>query len=275
MSQIELHLGDCAEVLKTLPPARVQLTVTSPPYDQLRNYNGVADNWGDAVWKACIKQLYRVTRPGGVVVWVVSDQTIKGSETGTSFRQALFAKRCGFRLHDTMIWKKPSVHFPETTRYYNTFEYMFVWSKGTPIFNPLRDRANKTAGERKRHFGERLPDGRLVNLTPKRRVEGVVIKPHGVRFNVWDINTGGGKSHTDQLGYEHPATFPEQLARDHILSWSNRGHTVLDPFMGSGTTGKMANQLGRRFIGIELDPTYFELATRRLADERGDQRQTA
>ena len=199
------------------------------------------------------------------MVWVVSDQTIKGSETGTSFRQALWAKRCGFRLHDTMIWKKPSMHFPETTRYYNVFEYMFVWSKGRPVFNPLRDRPNKTAGAHVRSIMGRHRDGSKSNMISKRKPDGFYVKQNGVRFNVWDVAAGGGKSHTDQLGYEHPATFPEQLARDHILSWSHRGHTVLDPFMGSGTTGKMVAQLNRRFIGIELDPTYFALAKRRLA----------
>lgn len=266
MTTIDLRHGDCVDVLKTLPTASVQLTVTSPPYDQLRTFNGTDRYWCDAAWRACIKELYRVTRPGGVVVWIVADQTIKGSETGTSFRQALWAKQCGFRLHDTMIWKKQCNHFPESTRYYNTFEYMFVWSKGTPIFNPLRDRPNKTAGAHVRSIMGRHRDGSKSNMISKQKPDGFCVKQNGVRFNVWDISAGGGKSHTDQFGYEHPATFPEQLARDHILSWSHRGHTVLDPFMGSGTTGKMARQLGRRFIGIELDPTYFELATRRIRE---------
>lgn len=264
MTTIDLRLGDCVDILKTLPPASVQLTVTSPPYDQLRTFNGTNDRWCDAAWQACIKELYRVTKLRGVVVWIVADQTIKGSETGTAFRQALFAKQCGFRLHDTMIWRKRAMHFPESTRYYNAFEYMFIWSKGLPIFNPLRDRINKTAGTHVRAVAGRRRDGTKDNMISKKNPEGFYVKTHGVRFNVWTISAGNNKSHTDPLGYEHPATFPEQLARDHILSWSHRGHTVLDPFMGSGTTGKMAMQLGRRFIGIELDETYFDLAKRRI-----------
>lgn len=264
MTAIDLRHGNCVDVLTSLPTSSVQLTVTSPPYDNLRTYNGINDRWGEHVWRACIKELYRVTRPRGVVVWIVADQTINGSETGTSFRQALFAKQCGFRLHDTMIWKKENIHFPDSTRYYNTFEYMFVWSKGRPIFNPRRDRVNKTAGTCKRRLLGRLPEGQLVNTLSKKRADGFYIKPFGVRFNVWEIAAGRNKSHTDPLGHQHPATFPERLARDHILSWSNRGHTVLDPFMGSGTTGKMATQLGRRFIGVELDATYFDLAKRRI-----------
>ena len=264
MTTIDLRHGNCVDVLRSLSASSIQLTVTSPPYDQLRTFNGTDQHWNERAWQDCIKQLYRVTRPGGVVVWVVSDQTIKGSETGTSFRQALFAQRCGFRLHDTMIWKKQSAHFPESTRYYNAFEYMFIWSKGRPVFNPLRDRPNKTAGRFTRSVTCRLPDGRLVNRISKKHAGGFHTKSHGVRFNVWEIGAGCNKSHTDALGHEHPATFPEQLARDHIRSWSHRGHTVLDPFMGSGTTGKMAVQLDRRFIGIELDETYFNLAKRRI-----------
>ena len=268
MPHIDLRLGDCADVLKTLPAASIQLTVTSPPYDQLRTFNGANDVWCDASWQACIQELYRVTKLRGVVVWIVSDQTIKGSESGTSFRQALFAKQCGFRLHDTMIWKKRAVHFPDSARYYNVFEYMFIWSKGRPIFNPLRDRANKTAGAHVRSVIGRRRDGTKENMISKKKAScGFYVKAQGVRFNVWEIDAGNNKSHSDALGYEHPATFPEALARDHILSWSNRGHIVLDPFMGSGTTGKMAQQLGRHFIGIELDPTYFELAKQRIKDD--------
>ena len=150
--------------------------------------------------KPVSKILYRVTKLRGVVVWIVSDQTIKGSESGTSFRQALFAKQCGFRLHDTMIWKKRAVHFPDSARYYNVFEYMFIWSKGRPIFNPLRDRANKTAGAHVRSVIGRRRDGTKENMISKKKAScGFYVKAHGVRFNVWEIDAGNNKSHSDAL----------------------------------------------------------------------------
>ena len=106
MPDIKLIQGDCLEKMQDIQDSSIDLTVTSPPYDNLRSYNGNNALWGEHVWKAAIKDLYRVTKDGGVVVWVVGDATIKGSETGTSFKQALWAMECGFRLHDTMIYAK-------------------------------------------------------------------------------------------------------------------------------------------------------------------------
>lgn len=243
-----------------MPECSVDLTVTSPPYDNLRTYNGNNSQWGEHVWKAVIQDLFRVTKQGGVVVWVVGDATIKGSETGTSFKQALWAKECGFNLHDTMIYQKdnpPPVG--GTTRYYQHFEYMFVWSKGTPkTFNasisPRRNKWNDKRTERVKGF-TRDKDGNFA----KKKVSLIGDVKIG---NVWKYVVGGGIS--VDYGTGHPAGFPEKLAHDHIISWSNGGDTVLDPFMGSGTTGKMAKQLGRNFIGIELDKEYFEIAKKRI-----------
>ena len=226
----------CTAALTRLKANTVQLTVTSPPYDNLRTYNGNNADWNETVWQACIVELYRVTKPGGVVVWIVNDATINGSETGTSFQQALWAKACGFNLHDTMIYYKGCMRFPDQHRYYNSFEYMFVWSKGQPsVFTPIADRPNKRAGETKTIHIERQCDGSV-----RRRHKPHVIGKYGVRFNVWYIPTGHNKSASDPLAHQHPAIFPEALVRDHIVSWSKRGQIVLDPFMGSGTTGKMA-----------------------------------
>jgi len=248
-----LYLGDCMEVMAGLSDGAVDLTVTSPPYDNLRTYNGTLNDWTPEKWQAIIRELFRVTKQGGVVVWVVGDATIKGSETGTSFRQALYAMECGFRLHDTMIYQKPHCAFPDTKRYYQQFEYMFVLSKGAPFsFNPICDRENKSAG-RVVSGTSRNKDG---STSPKSGL-GNEIKPIGVRFNVWLSFDGARHS-------LHPAAFPESLARDHILSWSNPGDTVFDPFLGSGTTGKMALLEGRRFIGIEREPEYFDIACRRI-----------
>jgi site-specific DNA-methyltransferase (adenine-specific) len=239
----------------------VQVTVTSPPYDNLRKYNGFT--WD---FEAVARELYRVTKPGGVVVWVVADATVNGSETGTSFRQALYFKECGFNLHDTMIWNKCGFTALGSlaTRYAPVFEYMFVFSKGRPVFNPLKDRPNKHPGA-KLGATFRQVDG---TLKTNKSGAGKVVLEYGQRHNIWEVSPGFQKN----LG--HPAVYPEALARDHILSWSNPGDTVLDPFLGSGTTGKMAVQLGRVFIGIDISQEYTDMATKRIMDAEQRLQQT-
>ena len=259
---IQLINGDCLEEMKKLKENSIDLTVTSPPYDNLSTYNCNNALWSEQVWKDCIQELFRVTTQGGVVVWVVGDATIKGSETGTSFKQALWAMECGFNLHDTMIYQKNSLTFPDTNRYYQCFEYMFVFSKGKPkTCNQITDKENKQAG--KTISGNyRDIDGSLKQMSGSKNKRG--IKEYGVRWNIWKYNTGWKHSYSEDWLRGHPAIFPEKLAHDHIISWSNEGDTVLDCFMGSGTTGKMAKQLGRKFIGIELDETYFNIAKQRI-----------
>jgi site-specific DNA-methyltransferase (adenine-specific) len=243
--------------MRDIPDGSVGLTVTSPPYDNLRTYNGNNDQWCEHVWKAVIADLYRVTANSGVVVWVVGDATIKGSETGTSFKQALWAMECGFRLHDTMIWEKDAIAFPDKNRYQSSFEYMFVFSKGAPkIFNQICDRKNKSFG-RIVTGTNRKPDGAVQ----KASCLGQAIKEFGARWNVWQVKTSKGNEKTG-----HPAAFPLILATDHIYSWSNEGDTILDPFMGSGTTGVAAKNLARSFIGIEMDADYFAAASKRIQD---------
>ena len=247
-----LILGDCLEKMKDIQDKSIDLTVTSPPYDNLRTYNGSLV-WNDDVWKAVLRELYRVTKDGGVVVWVVGDATIKGSETGTSFKQALYAKDCGFNLHDTMIYMKPNFSAVGAlkSRYAPVFEYMFVFSKGAPkTFNALKDRPCKTYGKQKKGT-IRQKDGSTKRMSN----EGWVQPEYGQRFNVWLINPQSNG---------HPAPFPEQLANDHIISWSNPGDVVFDPFMGSGTTGKMAVLNDRHFIGVEKVPEYMEIADARI-----------
>ena len=247
--------GDCIEKMKDIEPGSIDLVVTSPPYDNLRTYEGSCE-WGFDVFKEVAGQLNRILKPGGVIVWVVNDMTEKGSETGTSFRQALHFKDLGLNLHDTMIWNKGvfSAVGALKTRYCPVFEYMFIIAKGTPTFNPLKDRVNKTAGS-KISGGIRNIDG---SIKPKSTI-GNVIREFGQRFNIWEIYP------VRQTGEaNHPAPFPLQLATDHILSWSNEGDTVLDPFLGSGTTGVAALQLNRNFIGIEKVQKYFEIAETRI-----------
>jgi site-specific DNA-methyltransferase (adenine-specific) len=254
-----LLLGDCLERMAEIPDGSIDLTVTSPPYDNLRTYNGSLNDWNAAKWQAIIAELYRVTKNGGVVVWIVGDATVKGSETGTSFRQALHAMDCGFRLHDTMIYHRegpPLTH----NRYEQHFEFMFVWSKGRPsTFAGLRAPSIK-AGRTRKGYSSRQDGDTLGARGGTGSVQATKLVG-----NVWKFAIGNNGSTTDKIAHAHPAIFPEAMARDHILSWSNPGDTVFDPFLGSGTTGKMALAHGRKFIGIERDPTYFAIAEQRIS----------
>ena len=260
---IDLRLGDCLTVLKTLPDNSIDLTVTSPPYDNLRTYNGSL-NWNAEIWQAVIQQLFRATKQGGVVVWVVADATINGSETGTSFKQALYFMQCGFNLHDTMIYYRESI--PKThNRYEQHLEYMFVFSKGKPkTFNGLK-KHNKTCGT-----NHSEPHENLIKIRDKNSLGTAAkkfkVSEHGLRGNVLKYNTGFFQSTKDKIAFQHPAIFPEQLASDHILSWSNENDLILDCFMGSGTTAKMAIIHKRSFIGIEINKDYFEIAQQRLKE---------
>jgi site-specific DNA-methyltransferase (adenine-specific) len=248
--------GDCLEEMEKLIErgVRVDLTVTSPPYDNLRAYEDSLQ-WNETIWKQVIEKLYAITTEGGVVVWVVGDATIKGSETGTSFKQALYFKEIGFNLHDTMIYEKPNAPLSHN-RYEQGFEYMFVFSKGKPIvFNGIKDKKNKHFGENVGGTKRDIKTGETRILSGKKR--GKKIAEYGLRENIWRMPNRGERS-------GHPAIFPEKLANDHIISWSNAGDTVLDPFMGSGTTGKMAVLNNRNFIGIEKVEKYFNIAKDRI-----------
>ena len=244
--------GDCVETMSKIPDNSIDLTVTSPPYDDLRIYNGYSFDFENTA-----KELYRITKDGGVVVWVVGDSTIKGSESGTSFKQALFFKEIGFNIHDTMIWNKGSFAFPSKNCYHQVFEYMFVFSKGKPkTLNFIKDRKNLYVGDR--GASGRNKDG--VRNTGKSSVRD----EYGKRFNIWSYPIGGGHCTKDKIAYQHPAIFPEQLAEDHIISWSNEDDLVFDPFLGSGTTGKMAILNNRNFIGIDISDEYCNISKERI-----------
>jgi DNA modification methylase len=244
----EVIQGDCLIEMQKIPDKSIDLTVTSPPYDNLRTYNGYTFDF-----EGIAKELYRVTKEGGVVVWVVGDATIKGSETGTSFKQALYFKEIGFNLHDTMIYLKDVCPFPDINRYYQNFEYMFILSKGKPkTTNLISDRPNKSVG--------RTVSGTVRNkngTTSPKVCLGNTIKEYGIRFNSWLVSDGKRQG-------LHPAPFPEKLAEDHILSWSNEGDTILDPMAGSGTTLKMAKKNNRNYIGIEISQEYIYIINKRL-----------
>lgn len=258
---IQIYCGDCLEIMPQFEDKSMDLVITSPPYDNLRSYAGYSFNF-----EGVAKELYKIISIGGVIVWIVGDATIDGSETGTSFKQALYFKKIGFNLHDTMIYEKNSPSIPSTNRYNQCFEYMFILSKETPkTSNLMADRKNRWAGER--NFGTR--SRRQVNGHLKQAGVGIV-KEYGIRFNIWRYNTGYGYSATNDIAYKHPAIFPETLAKDHILSWSNPKDLVLDPFLGSGTTAVAAKELGRRCIGIEISKEYCDIAIKRLKNTTKD-----
>jgi DNA modification methylase len=264
----EIVLGNSIEIMNELPNEYIDLTITSPPYDNLRTYNGKIKD--DVVYEdgfsfpfvEMARQLYRITKKGGVVVWVVNDQVKNGGETGSSFRQALKFMEIGFTLYDTMIYHKNGAPFPETGRYSQVFEYMFVFSKGTPkTISLLKDKPNRWAGHT--NFGDpskREKEGGL------KKVDKFVISDYGTRYNVWYINNGKGFSTKDEIAFQHPAIFPESLAEDHILSWSKEGDLILDPMCGSGTTLKMAKLNNRNYLGIDINQEYVNISIERVTN---------
>jgi len=252
---ITLYCGDNCEVMLELPPASVDLVVTSPPYDDLRTYGGHSWDFYGVAWN-----LKRLLKPGGVIVWVVNDATVDGSETGTSADQAKHFRKIGLKQHDTMIYRKDGPPPMNHRRYEQEWEYCFIFTDGSPrVFNPIITdctNAGKSSGGTRRNNSSDALCSTHGNGQP--------VKEQKIIGNIWAYGVGLGKTTSDKTAFKHPAVFPEDLARDHIQSWSNEGDTVLDPFSGSGTTIKMARELGRKGIGIEVNPEYCEIAKTRL-----------
>jgi len=261
-----IYNEDCLITMFKMDDNFIDLTVTSPPYDDLRTYkdhikgNKTEFNGYSFPFEEIAKELYRITKPGGVVIWVVGDGTNNGSETGTSFRQALYFKEIGFNIHDTMIYQKNNFSNPSSNRYHQIFEYMFVFSKGKPkTFNPIKDRKNIYGGQ-VGSWGKntvRQKDGTMKENTKK------VIEEYGQRYNVWIYKTSKN-GQEDEVAYEHPAIFPSQLVRDQILSWTNEGDIVYDPMIGSGTTARASIDTNRSYIGSELVKEYYEICKKRF-----------
>jgi len=245
-----LYCGDCLDILPSL--GNVDCVVTSPPYDNLREYGGYKFDY-----KSTIRSIAQIMDEGAVCVWVVGDQVVNGSETGTSFRHALEFIDAGLRLHDTMIYRKDSSPFPDATRYGQVFEYMFVLSKGKPKYiDLLRIRTKYYSNNQQ--SSQRGADGELKKMKYEK---GKETKPMD---NVWDISTGYNKSTKDLIAHQHPAIFPDKLAQMHVTSWCMADDICLDPFMGSGTTGVACVNLVRKFIGIEIERKYFDIACERI-----------
>ena len=243
---------DCLNTMRAMPDGVIDLVITSPPYDDLRNYKGYSFDF-----ESIAKELFRVVKEGGVVVWVVGDATVEGSETGTSFRQALFFKEVGFNLHDTMIYMKNNP-MPQTGKRYNQcFEYMFVLSKGSPkTFNPITEETKYKGTANMKNRGK---DGSLDYRKMERGNEKKV-------GNIFAYSVGGGISTKDKIAFQHPAIFPESLVKDQMITWSNEGDLVYDPFMGSGTTAKVSMLLNRNWIGSEISAEYVNISNIRLKD---------
>ena len=255
METNKVHNENCLDTMSRMENNFIDLTVTSPPYDNLRTYNGYCFDFENVA-----KELYRVTKQGGVVVWVVGDATINGSESGTSFRQALYFKEIGFNLHDTMIWHKnnPTPQI-KTKRYTQCWEYMFIFSKGIVntcnyIFEDCLHAGKKTYRTGDSEFRKQSSDAKKGLITQTNNTK--ILK------NLWTTNVGTPVA--NKFTKKHPAIFPEQLANDHIISWSNEGDLVYDPFMGSGTTAKMSILNNRNWIGSEISLEYCDIIKERL-----------
>lgn len=252
-NNIIVYNVDCLEYLRTIPNNSIKFTLTSPPYDNIRDYNGYSFPFEDIA-----KELWRTTKKGGVIAWNVSDSTIKGSETGTSMRQALYFMSLGFRLHDTMIYakKNPMPAGVSNKRYHQAWEYIFILSKDTPeTFNPILVKSKY--GHLDANMKHRGKEGEL-NYKKTKRNEFTKVR------NIFEYSIGGGQSSKDKIAFKHPAIMPEQLALDMITTWSNEGDNVFDPFTGSGTTAKMCFLSNRKFQGTELSSEYCEIIKERL-----------
>ena len=265
LSLNDTHHMNCIDGMQLMDAESVDLVVTSPPYDDLRTYND-SSKWDHNVFKQVADEIARVLKPGGVIMWNVNDATVKGSETGSSFRQCLyFMDAHGLRLHDTMIYEKTGTAFasgPNSVRYTQIFEYCFILSKGKPkTINLIQDKKNAWAGYTS--FGNaktRKKDGTMHDPGKKSKE----IREWGVRTNIWKIKNSGGFGQSSKASYKHPATMPEELARGHVLSWSNENDLILDPFMGAGTTAQVCLEENRNFIGFEIDDTYHQMCVDRI-----------
>ncbi|CAD6490247.1 MAG: Modification methylase MthZI [Candidatus Argoarchaeum ethanivorans] len=247
----KIYYSECVEFMKEIKDNFFDLTVTSPPYDNLRDYKGYRFEI-----EKIAKELFRVTKKGGIVIWVVGDKIKNGDRTLTSFTHALRFQEIGFNVHDVMIYKKKNTPFMRSNAYTNCYEFMFVFSKGKPnTFNPLLIKTRRNGKEK---------------LVANKKADGInnkvwgTLKEEKTRINIWEYAVGLGGTTNDKIAFKHPAVFPEKLAEDHILSWTNEGDIVFDPMCGSGTTCKMAKINNRKFIGVDISEEYYKIAQERV-----------
>ena|ERR1017187_1943546 len=258
----QIYCGDNLSLIKQLDDNCIDLSIQSPPYSKIRDYNGYSFDFENLA-----KELYRVTKPGGICVWVVNDQYENGGRNLDSFKQAIYFKEeCGFLVNDVMIYQKSGMRYPNPKRYHQVYEFMHILSKGVPkTVNRIKDRKNKYAGQKiARRNSCRQIDGSLTENSAFRLDKERKIEEFGIRYNIWEYAVGKGNCTRDEIAYKHPAIYPEKLAADHIISWSNEGDLILDIFSGSGTTCKMAKILNRNFLGFDCSKEYCEIANERL-----------
>jgi site-specific DNA-methyltransferase (adenine-specific) len=252
----EIYQSEAVSFMRSMEPDSVDLVVTSPPYDDLRSYKGYSFDS-----EAIVSELLRVLTPGGVVVWVVGDKIIKGNRTLTSFKQALQFQSLGFNVHDVMIYRKKNTPFMRSNAYTNCYEFMFVFTKGKPrVFNPIKEPTVRQ-GE------EKMPSNKGADGINRKVLSR--LNSEKARTNIWDYAVGLGGTTKDRAAFAHPAVFPERLAAEHIMSWSNEGDLVFDPMVGSGTTTKMAKALGRNFLGCDISEEYVKIARQRTFNTLG------
>jgi len=248
----KIYSEDCIDLMTRMKEQSVDLTVTSPPYDILRNYNGY-----DFKFEKIAQGLLKVTKIGGIVVWVVGDKITKGNKSLTSFRQAILFQEIGFSIHDVMIYKKKNTPFMRSNAYTNCYEFMLILSRGkVNTFNPIKVPTV-------RNGQEMLPFSKGADAVNQKKLGE--LKKEKVMTNIWEYAVGLNGSTKDRIAFGHPAIFPEKLANDHILSWSNPGDLVFDPMCGSGTTCKVAKELKRNYIGCDISDEYTKIAKERIA----------
>ncbi len=247
----KLYAEDCVTFMEKLDTNSIDLTVTSPPYDNLRDYRGFNFEFHDIA-----RQLYRVTKRGGIVVWVVGDKIQNGNKSLTSFKQALYFQEIGFNVHDVMIYQKKNTPFMRSNAYTNCYEFMFVFSKDfVKTFHPIKEPTV-------RNGLEMLPFNKKADGINKKVLKE--LKKEKTRMNIWQYAVGLGGTTTDKNAFKHPAVFPEKLAEDHILTWTNEGDLVFDPMVGSGTTAKMAKKNNRQYLGCDISKEYIKIAKERI-----------
>ena len=245
-----LFVANCVDFMRDMPEGCVDLVVTSPPYDNLRDYNGY-----EFCFSAIANELYKVIKPGGVVVWIVGDK-INGGRSLTSFKQCIHFQEIGFCVHDVMIYQKKNTPFMRSNAYTNCYEFMFILSKGKPkTFNAITENTVRSGFEMV--VQNKKSDG-VNNKVLKE------LKKEKTKTNIWQYAVGMGGTTSDKIAFKHPAVFPEKMAYDHILSWSNKGDLVFDPMCGSGTTCKVAAKAGRRFLGVDISQDYIDIAMQRM-----------
>lgn len=255
----EVYCGDCVKLMKLLPDSTIDLVVTSPPYDKIRDYNGSIH----FDLHKTGQEIFRVLKSGGIAVMVIQDQTKNFGKSLTSFKTIIdWCDNIGFKLFETIIYRKNgSEGVWWTKRFRVDHEYMPIFLKGKKpqYFNkePLKI-PSKHGGKVMTGSGSRKTNGE----TQKTVTRAINFKK--CRGTIWNYLMAGDKN---PLKRKHPAVFPDKIPYDFIQCFCPEEGIVLDPFAGSGSTLVMAKKLRRSFIGFDIVPEYCELARERLKTE--------